>query len=148
MLNNNEINSIVNTKSRIDKREVTNDNTDYDFSIILTVDDEDDVKNTHIDDSSGDSVYIPLREEDPAITLLPQINQFKDISKVETDISLHVDSIHEVIPIANRPMSPTTISNKLLPDPAKYPKDRGREQSVVIDGTDKLNIEISPVVSC
>ncbi|XP_071159703.1 neurexin-1-like isoform X2 [Mytilus edulis] len=145
VLNNNEINSIVNTKSRIDKREITNDNIDYDFSIILTVDDEDDVKNTHIDDSSGDSVYIPLREEDPAITLLPQINQFKDISTVETDVSLHVDSIHEVIPIANRPMSPTTISNKLLPDPAKYPKDRGREQSIVIDGTDKLNIEISPV---
>lgn len=116
-------------------------NMSYDFSILNTVNDEDSMFNTHLDDTNQDSMYIPLRE-DP---FLPNDNKFGE-DVVDIDNSQE-DSVDRVIPVINP--SPTTMSNKVkLPDPARYPKDRGRDDSVVIDGTDQLNIEFSPVVSC
>lgn len=113
-------------------------NVSYDFSVILTVEDEDSVSNTHPDDFDPDPIYIPLKE-DP---LVPHDNKFDEDSG-HIDLSQD-DVIDKFIPIVNP--STTAMSNKVkLPDPAKYPKDRGREDFVVIDDTDEL--VLSPVVS-
>ena len=131
------------------KREVTPANFLDLSNLSVILESDDGFTNAHSKEFNGDTdMYFPLKSDDPAISLLPVKNEFEESSSYELD-RLREDTIHKVIPMEDSSGISTTLSNRVnLPDPAKYPKDRGRMDFIVLDGTDQLNFELSPVVSC
>ena len=131
----------INLDGRNVKREINLDKLldfmyDDDSPSLFNEDEEDDMRNTDEDEFSGGTMYIPFRENDPTSLILPNIFGSSDIVNMDNS---QEDLIHKMIPVVNQPVFPTTISNSLkLPDPAKYPKDRGRN-SIIIDSTDQLS---------
>lgn len=131
----------INLGGRNMKREINLVDKQLDFMYddspsLFNEDEEDDMRNTDEEEYSGGTMYIPLRENDPTSLILPNIFESSDIVNMDNS---QEDLIHKTIPVVNQPAFPTTISNSLkLPDPAKYPKDRGRN-SIIIDYTDQLS---------